>query len=262
MPLAYFDAPGTATDAGVFIPRDNIAGLTTNAELAPSEPEIAKQCKFLAGFLASLQSTIALNRTNPNSLSTALGFTITKSNPLGVGQGIFNQTFTASIAQVVDHSTRTIYAIPVPTSGSNSGRGVLKITDVFPDAVGVVTTGGAITKAGILIPNTEVDPYGAVGNNPGNDAQSRQWFAAMLRYLFDEIPARVATPAIPSALITKTLDVVSPVALPADALASTNPSTGLDSTKVSVNDVYFRQLSFNIQYLLNETTQTFEVRVI
>lgn len=261
MPLTYFDASGTATAAGIFIPRDNIAGLTANAELAPSEPEIAKKCKFLAGFLASFQSAIALNRANPNSLSTALGFTITKSNPSGVGQGIFNQTFTASIAQVIDYSTGTFYPIPVPTTGTKTGLGVLKITDVFPDAVSVANA-GAIAEAGILISHSELDTYGAVlATDPSNDTQSRQWFAAMIRYLFDEIPIRVAT-TTPSALTIKTLGDIAEFGLPDDAFTSPNPSTDLSEASVTVNDVYVRPISFVIQYLLNEQTQTFDVRIV
>lgn len=262
MPLVFVPSAGTASADGIFIPRDNIAGLIDDSELANSVDAIVKNCKFLAGFLTTLQSTIAANRAITGSLVTALGFTVTKSTPVGVESGVFNQIFTASIAQVIDYSTSTFYPIPVPTSGSNSGRGVLKITDVFPDAVSVASA-GAIAEAGILIPHTEIDAYGAVtATDLDNDTQSRQWFAAMLRYLFNEIPIRVTTPATPSALITKTLGTVTPFTLPADALASTNPSTALDSTKVSVNDVYFRPLSFGIQYLLNENTQTFDVRVI
>ena len=262
MPLAYFSASGTASDAGIFIPRDNLAGLIADSELASSEATIKKDCKFLAAFLTTLQSTITTNRTTTGSLATALGFTVTQGNPAGVTLGVFNQTFTASIAQVVNYSTSTIYPIPVPVIGTNSGRGVLKITDVFPDAVSVASA-GSIAESGILIPHSEVDSYGAVtATNPTNDVESRQWFAAMLRYLFDEIPVRVTTPETPSALITKTLGAISAFTLPTDALASTNPTTGLELDKTSVNDVYFRSLSFNIQYLLNETTQTYDVRVI
>ena len=262
MPLIYVPSAGTASASGIFIPRDNIAGLIADSELATAEDKIKKDCKFLAGFLITLQSTITANRAVNGSLITALGFTVTKGNPTGVESGVFTQEFTASVAQVVDYSTSTFYPIPVPVNGSNSGRGVLKITDVFPDAVSVASA-GSIAEAGILIPHTEVDAYGAATTtDPTNDTQSRQWFAAMLRYLFNEIPIRVTTPATPSALMTKTLGTVSAFNLASDALASTNPSTGLDPTKVSVNDVYFRALSFNIQYLLNETTQTFDVRVI
>ena len=81
-------------------------------------------------------------------------------------------------------------------------------------------------------------------------------------YFFNEIPVRANTTNTEnfSALITKTLETVSPFNLLNDALSSTNPSTGLDPTKVLVNDVYLRSLSFTIQYLLNEEFRHFEVR--
>ena len=262
MPLVYVPSAGTAPVAGIFIPRDNIAGLIADSELANDVDLIIKDCKFLTGFLTTLQSTIANNREQSSSLITALGFSLTKGTPAGVATNVFTQTFTASVATVVDYATNTLYPIPVPSTGSNSGRGVLKITDVFPDAVSVASA-GAIAKAGVLVPHVELDAYGAVtATNPVNDTQSRQWFAAMLRYFFDEIPVRVATPSTPSALISKTLGTITPFTLPNDAIVPINASTGLDPAKVSVNDVYFRPISFTVQYLLNETTQTFDVRVI
>ena len=262
MPLIYVPSAKPASTSGIFIPRDNVIGLVSDSELADSVETIKKDCKFLAGFLTTLQYTIAVNRATTNSIPTALGFTVTKGNPVGDDLGTFTQSFTASVAQIVDYSTSTFYPIPVPTTGSNSGRGVLKITDVFPDAVSVASA-GAIAEAGILIPHSEIDAYGAVtATNPTNDTQSRQWFAAMLRYLFDLVSIRInnTNTEIFSALITKSLGTVNLFTLPADALATTNPLTGLGPTKVSVNDIYFRSLSFNIQYFLNETTQTFGVQ--
>lgn len=262
MPLVYVPSVGTATVAGIFIPRNNLSGLLTDSELADTEPKIKKDCKLLASFLTTLHATITDQRAIPSSLVTALGLTITKGTPSGVDLGIFNQLFTASIAQIVDYETSTFYPIPVPTSGSNSGKGILKITDIFPDAVSVAVA-GSISEAGVLIPHADLDAYGAgTATNPTLDEQSRQWFAAMLRYLFNEIPIRTTTPATPSALITKTLGTVSSFTLPTDALALTNPTTGLDRAKTTVNDVYFRSLSFNIQYELNEQTQSYDVRVV
>jgi hypothetical protein len=261
MAIAYFDAAGTASSAGIFIPLDNIAGLTSASELAASEPEIKKQCKFLAGFLTTFQSAIETNRTVTNSLVTALGFIVTKGNPAGVGVGIFSQTFTVNIAQVIDYSNDTFYPIPVPTGGTNTGRGVLKITNVFPDAIAVANA-GSISEAGILIPHSDINAYGGESTtDPTSDGQSRKWFAAINRYLFDAIPIRVTNTTV-SALTTKTLGAVTPFTLPTDALASTNPTTGLTASNATVNDIYSRSIQFTIQYLLNETTQTFDVYVV
>jgi hypothetical protein len=261
MPIAYFDDAGTAASAGIFIPRDNIAGLIIASELAASEPEIKKQCKFLAGFLTTLQDAIETKRAIANSLVTALGFTVTKSNPAGVGVGIFSQAFTVNIAQVIDYSNQTFYPIPVPTSGTNTGRGVLKIIDVFPDAIAVASA-GAISEAGILIPHSDINGYGSESTtDPTDDEESRKWFAAMGRYLFDQVPIRVANTTV-SALTTKTLGAVAPFTLPTDALAASNPTTGLTPSEATVNDIYSRSIQFTIQYLLNETTQTFDVYVV
>jgi hypothetical protein len=141
------------------------------------------------------------------------------------------------------------------------GKGVLKITDVFPDAIAVASA-DTISEDGILISHTDVVAYGAeTTTDPTSDSQSRKWFAAMSRYLFNIIPVRVPN-TTPSAVTTKALGTVTPFTLPADALATTNPSTGLDPADATVNDVYSRSVQFTIQYLLNETTQTFDVNVV
>lgn len=244
----YYDQSGTASSAGIFIPRDNIAGLVTNEELNGYQPAIIKDCKFLSGFLTILESSAFV--------STALGFSIEKSNLIGGAGGVFNQIFSINIAESVDYSTRTFYSIPTPIIGANVGLGGLKIVDVFPNAASV-SNQGAISAAGILIPHSELTFYGVNSQNPNND--SRQWFAAVIRYLFDKITIRENTTIEPfSALIGKTLGNFNRFSLPTNALDSSNPTTGLNSAKVI--DVYSRIFEFNIQYLLNEKNQSFETR--
>jgi hypothetical protein len=261
MALVYLDAAGTAVSAGVFIPRDNLNGLTISSELAPGESTIVKDCKFLAAFLATLQSVLTNNRANNSSLATGLGFTVTKSNPAGGGQGIFNQTFVIGGAQVVDYTSGEVYPIPVPTTGSNSGRGVLRLTDVFPDAVAVAAS-GAIAEAGVLIPHIDLDMYGAEATTSvSSDMQSRKWILALARYLFNLIPVRVNN-TTPSAVIANALNDVTPFLLDANATASTNPTTGLDGNELTQLDIYSRPIQFTIQYLIDEITQTFDVRVV
>ncbi|MCA2716593.1 MAG: hypothetical protein IM485_02110, partial [Microcystis sp. M169S2] len=244
----YYDQPGTASSAGVFIPRDNIAGLVENEELNIYQPDIIRDCKFLSGFLTTLESSVSFN--------TALGLSIEKSNPIGGAGGVFNQIFSINIAESVDYSTRIFYSIPTPIIGANVGLGALKIIDVFPNAASV-SNQGAISTAGILIPHSELTFYGTNSQNPNSD--SRQWFAAVIRYLFDKITIRENTTNEPfSALIGKTLGNFNRFSLPTNALDSSNPTTGLNPAKVI--DTYSRIIEFNIQYLLNEKNQSFETR--
>lgn len=244
----YYDQSGTASSAGIFIPRDNIAGLVINDELNGYQPAIIKDCKFLSGFLTTLEASTLV--------STALGFSIEKSNLIGGADGVFNQIFSINIAESVDYSTRAFYSIPTPIIGANVGLGALKITDVFPNATSV-SNQASISTAGILIPHSELTFYGVSSQNPNND--SRQWFAAMVRYLFDKIMIRENTTTEPfSALIAKTLGNFNRFSLPTNALDSSNPTTGLDPAKVI--DIYSRIIEFNIQYLLDEKNQSFEIR--
>ncbi|MEG3437294.1 hypothetical protein V0288_09200 [Pannus brasiliensis CCIBt3594] len=260
MALQYLDAAGTATSAGIFIPRDNLNGLTANSELASGESTITKQCKFLAAFLATFQSTLAANRANSSSLATGLGFALTKGNPIGSGQGRFSQTFIATFTTVFDNTDNTAYPIPVPTAGTSNGKGILKITDIFPDALAVAAS-GAISEAGVVIPHTDVDMYGAESTTAvDNDTQSRKWFAAVFRMLFDTIPQREAG-VTQSALTVKALNEITQYDLADSDTASTNPTTGLSSSELTMLDIYSRSIQFSIEYLINEVTQTFDVRV-
>ena len=178
-----------------------------------------------------------------------------EKSPGGAG-GVFNQIFSINIAESVDYSTRIFYSIPTPIIGANVGLGALKIIDVFPSAASV-SNQGAIPTAGILIPHSELNFYGASSQNPNSD--SRQWFAAVIRYLFDKITIRENTTTEPfSALIGKSLGNFNRFSLPTNALDSTNPTTGLNPAKVI--DTYSRIIEFNIQYALSEKTQTFDVR--
>jgi hypothetical protein len=250
MALQILEALGTAAAAGIFIPRDNLNGLINDTELDDATPLNTRLSKFLASFLTTLQARLAANRADSNSLATGLGFTVTKGNPIGSGAGRFSQAFFVTSTTVIDNSDSTIGVIPVPTAGTNNGKGVLPIADVFPDA-SAVASGGSISEAGILIPHTDVDVYGAETTTVvTNDVQSRKWFAAMFRMLFDTVPLRVAE-SVESAVTVKTLNDIAPFALPANATATTNPTTGLIESELPLLDIY----------TLDETTQTYDVRV-
>jgi hypothetical protein len=260
MTVQYVDAAGTATAAGVFIPRDNLAGLTAASELAAAEPTITKDCKFLAAFLATLQSGLTANRANSSSLATGLGVTITKGSPVGSGQGRFTQTFIAGVATVLDRSDNTNYPIPVPTAGTNNGKGVLLITDIFPDAVAVAANGN-VTEAGVVIPHADVDMYGAAATTAvDNDTQSRNWFGAVLRMFFDMIPEREAG-VTSSAVTVKIINDIENFDLLDSDTAATNPTTGLTANELTMLDIFSRTIQFSIEYLINEGTQSFDVRV-
>lgn len=260
MTLQFLPEAGTATSAGIFIPRANLNGLTIDGELATNEPSDTKQCKFLAAFLSTFQTILTANRSDPNSLATGLGFTLAKGNPTGSGQGRFQQTFTATFTTVFDNTNNTAYPIPVPSAGTNNGKGVLLVTDIFPDALNVAA-GGAISEAGVVIPHADVDLYGAeTTTDVANDTQSRKWFASMFRMLFDSIPLR-ATGVTLSAVTVKTLNDITQYTLTESDTAATNPTTGLSSAELTMLDIYSRSIQFTIEYLIDETTQTFDVRV-
>lgn len=259
MAIAFFDAAGTASAAGIFIPRNNITGLLTDAELASSEPLNTKLSKFIVGFLTTSRDVLVANRANALALDTGLGLDVTKGAPSGTATGRFSQSFTASFSILINNSVNTIDVIPVPTFGSSNGKGVLLVTDAFPGAV-AVASGAAVASAGVLIPNVDVDIYGAGSSTSvSDDMQSRKWFGANFRMFFDIAPLRAS--AVLSAITSKTFNALANATLPTNATAVTNPTTGINPADLNLIDTYTRSVLITVEYSLNETTQTYDVYI-
>jgi hypothetical protein len=250
MPLnfEYFSAAGNTTAAGVFLPANSLWNVQ-DSELASNAAD--RESRVVFGILEKL--------CNPNSpfvtLQNKLGVSSSYTNPTGVGTNLINQTYTLTAQYFANLANNTIQPIPVPTSGSNSGRGGVKIVDVFAGATKLAAaadTGGA----GVLIPSAELAPYGGPSHaNIDVNQDSRAWLSALFLYLADKATVRGTNTASAVVAVNPVLTVTG--ALPAGALvAANNPTSGIDPTKQVTNVLITRSVSITLQLLVDTQNET------
>ncbi|MDS3861029.1 hypothetical protein RIF25_09430 [Thermosynechococcaceae cyanobacterium BACA0444] len=249
--LEYFDDAGTATEAGVFIPLAALPGITAE-ELDASAP--AKESKAILSILTKVYTYIAALS------SPVLGFAVSKTTPSGAALDVVNQSFNATVNYLVNHAANTVGPVPVPGSGSNAGLGGLPITSVFPSAAKIAAS-GSVSGAGILIPTSELTPYGSPDQAAINaGADSRSWFSALMLYLTDQASARTASVA--SAIVSRSIGSATGTSFPASWIQATNPVSGVLLADVPKRSLITRTFSVTIQLLLDQATQEFDVRSV
>jgi hypothetical protein len=250
MPLnfEYFSAAGNTVAAGVFLPVASLWNVQ-DSELASNAAD--RESRVIFGILEKL--------CNPNSpfvtLQNKLGISSSYSTPTGVGTNLINQTYTLTAQYFANLANNTIQPIPLPTSGSNSGQGGVKIVDVFSGATKLAAaadTGGA----GVLIPSAELTPYGAPAHaNIDVNQDSRAWLSALFLYLADKAAVRSSNTASAVVAVNPVLTVTG--ALPAGALvAPNNPTSGIDPTKQITNVLITRSVSVTLQLVVDTQNET------
>jgi len=252
MPLnfEYFSADGNTTAAGVFLPVASLWNVQAT-ELANTAAD--RESRIMFGVLEKL--------CNPNSpfvtLANKLGVSSAYTTPTGAGTNLINQTYTLTAQYFASLANNSIQPIPVPTSGNNSGQGVVKIVDVFAGVTklaSAASTGGA----GVLIPTNELAPYGGPTHASIDVNQdSRSWLSALFLYLADKATVRSANTA--SAVVATNPVLTVTGALPAGALvAASNPTSGIDPTKQVTNVLITRSVSITLQLLVNTQSETIQ----
>jgi len=250
----YLDASGTAAANGVYIPIAVLPGVLAS-ELAASQPAPAKAGKVLLALLNRIFDIL-----NPSNFGK-LGMTVIKGVPSGVAPDIFNQTFTISWQKMVNLSTNTIEQIPVPTTGANTGVGAFSILSVFPGAA-KVAAGNDISGAGIVIPTNALTPYTSLSHTEltiSASSDNREWFMALCDHL--ALDADVRSASQQSAIVAATASQVGALPIPANFTQATNPLSGISPVDLPRRGLITRTLSYTIQCLMNQTTQTFDVHI-
>lgn len=250
----YLNASGTAAADGVYIPVAALPGVLAS-ELAAAEPAPAKAGKVL---LALLNRIFAI--LSPSTFGK-LGLAVAMAAPAGVAPNIWNQSFTMNWQKMVNLDTNTIEQIPVPTSGANSGIGKFSVLDVFPSAA-KVASGDSLSGAGIVIPTSALTPNTSLthaGLTISATSDNREWFMALLDHLAIDADVRSATQQ--SAIIAATASQIGASAIPANFTQATDPVSGILAADLQRRGLITRTLSYTIQIVGNQTTQTFDVNV-
>jgi hypothetical protein len=250
--IEYFNAAGTATADGVFIPLASLPGVLAS-ELAGAEAIAQKEGKTVLAILNRIY-----NIASPNTFSK-LGLEVSKESPSGISADIFNQSFSVTYQKLVNLDTDTISVVPIPTSGANSGVGGFSIADIFSGAAKVAAA-GAVSGAGVVIKTSGLLPYSSLTHasiNPSGD--SRDWIFALIDHLVADSDKRSAS--IASAVTSGTVGRLFSPSIPSTYIAATDPVSGILADDLNSRGLIGRINAITVQIQLNQTTQTFDVFV-
>ncbi len=249
--IEYFDASGNATEAGIFIPVSNLPGIQAS-ELATAAS--GKESKAILAIHNALYAYFSDLATLP------LGVVVGKTAPSGAGLDFVNVSFTSTFNYLVNHESGTVGPVPVPTTGTNTGLGGLELIDVFPAAAKVAAS-GSTGAAGILIPTSELIPYGSPSQaSLAVNADSRSWFAALSLYMAVESTLRTTADA--SAVVTRSVGAGVGASFPTAWTQPTNPVSGIAAADLPKRSLISRSFGLTIQLLLDQETQQFDVRSV
>lgn len=255
MAFEFFDAAGAATANGLFIPIADLPGLTA-AELAPGDGQVLLG-RSVFGLLKKIYSSLSPSAFN--KLGVAVGNSETRPGTL-----LTNRTYTYQASYVSNLSTNSITQIPVAGIGVNSGLGKIALSSIFPAAAKVAAAANT-PGAGVLIPTADLVPYGgplhaALDVSAGQD--NRNYLAALFNWMCAGNNLQVRATGLPSAIIAATRGNPTAGTLPANATATSNPTTGLfieDIPLIFVSQVTY---SITVQTIDNLATETFDVIVV
>jgi hypothetical protein len=245
-----FAGSGTASNAGIFIPLADLPGLS-QSELATTGSTL--EANLVYAMLNALYSAMAP--------MTILGIAnLNKSQPAGTGTGRFSEAIGFAYQRLINFKLGTVGAIPIAVTGTEAGMGSLTIEDIFPGAA-IVSQGGAITGAGIVVPSSLVSDYGASTiNNIDDDA--RAWVGALLPAIAAGVTVRSAT--VESAITSRTLISgirSTGVSIPAAWYDAANPLTNISAADLPWLRVIQDQVTIEYEMAIDADTQTLSLSV-
>lgn len=250
-------AGGSASFAGVFIPFGDLAsgGIQANTEFADS---VAANIKRDKGLLAVFEVITSYIDALTSDLKLGISVTRPTLQSLSYTYGLTYQAYE------LRNGSTPLAPLPVPDSGTNSGKGDIAITDIFENAAKVASA-ATISGAGVLIESAPLVRQGAPAHSSlsvGGD--NRDWFNALFRWAANDataVPVRSTT--VPSAITAKTASTPTVFTLPAAATAATNPTTDLSSADLDILVPVQFTSSLTFQLALSPlTSQSYEVNSV
>jgi len=251
--IEYHAVAGTAAADGLMIPIAALKGLDAS-EIASTESDRVREAKVILAIFASMRLAIL------DLDDVSLGFSLVARAPIGVAENLARITHVVNWQRLVNLESQDLSVLPVPTTGTNNAKGKVELTAVFSGASKL--SSGDTTVPGILIPTAEVAKYSSVVHaslDPSED--SRGYLMGLTDYLTsnavirtDEGQQSAITGAVVGDLEGVFLDD-SPL------IDATNPTSGIDRTKLTQLGVIEREVNITIEVKLNQSSQAFDVHV-
>ena len=248
---------GTALYSGVFIPVSDLAngGLQSAAELGESVAQNLKRDKSILAILEVLTAYIA-------SLTSDLVLGIGVTRP-SIQSLTWSYTLNFQAFELNSGST-PLRPLPVPVSGTNSGKGDIGLNEIFPN-VSKVANGATIAASGVLIESAPLVRYAAPAHADLTvSGDNRSWFNALFRWIAnDNTSAPLRSLTVPSAIIAKTPSTPAIFNLPSAATATPNPTTAINASDLDVLVPVSFQTQITIQLALAPlSSQAYEVNSV
>lgn len=210
---------GNAVEEGIVIPQVDLAsfGLTV-AEVTADDTGIAR---CIWAILKAVQSF---------DVSSALGLTKPALPAFSIVAGNYtNRSYSLTVQRYVDYVSGNSGAVPLPTVGANAGNGGFALTDIFPNAVKVATS-GPVADASVVIPASDLNnvdnsiTQGSIDITSGQD--NRNLLSAIYEAIAETTAVRSASVASAFTSLTRgTLGLIPTI--PADYISATDPTSGL-----------------------------------
>lgn len=243
-------ATGAADAAGVFIPAEDLAGVS-DGEFSDATATSIKRGKLVNGLVNKIVDYITA-QTN------LLGFAATKGTPTGAGAGLINVTYQLTSQYVVTWSSKAISTIPLAGSGNNANYGRIGLKSIFPNAA-VIASGGDVPDEGVILPTADLQNYGGPASISAIETtnDNRDVIAAIFRMMGADTNL-LNTTENQTGVTTQSVGTPTSFTPAAALFAASHPQSGL--TEPLSKYSFFQQVnSITLQYLLNQDNQTFEV---
>jgi len=250
MDIQYLSGAGNSTGAGVFIPAANLHGVSAG-ELNSANTALLEG-KFLYGFLNAL--LLACSEQAPLGF---VGFSKTTSDG---GINVIRETVSFTLQWVADYKLNSIYALPIPETGSYADLGGLSLAGVFPDCE-LVTLGAGCPGEGVVIYHTVATNNG--GTVPASELEdARGWLMGALLGLAAGVTLRSATVASAVRSATNLLrQRITGVTFPDTYASASNPLTGISVADIPHLRLLQEPIALEIELEINSQTQTLDVKV-
>lgn len=236
--IQYCDDAAAVDSPGIFIPRSEITGLIANSELLSAN----RERKVAYGICNAVYEGL-------NALTNKLGIAATRPSLVGAGDNKVNQQFTLTAQLMANHTNSAISPIPLPTG--NAGK--VSIANLFPTAADTAGYGGGAETpgAGVVIPHTLVQGYGAAVPNNLATGDHRDWLIALYFSMLAQLEPSTA-------LVTSARGNAVGVTPPAN-FTGANAVTGLVAADLPLRSFFSTTFSFTFQLALNQQNQDFDL---
>lgn len=244
-------ASGSAvTGDSLVIPVANLAGFNSLAVFQNASANI-NFTRFLMGFVEKSYNVI----TATNFLRLGIGLQKTITTATTVSNDSLNFNYTTTLQKYVEQDTAPV-ALPLPSTGTNLGLGDFDLITIFAGAT-KVANGSNVAADAIAIAVSQLTPYGspAYGSiNLASGQDNRGLWMSIIEYLFDNTVLRV-TGTTTSPVVTKSIAAPTVPTVPTAYIATTNPTTGINSSFLYGQAYMIQQiLGVSVELIYDNTT--------